>query len=92
MGTVTWDEVFGADSYRATAMDGNGTTLSCTSTSTSCQITMLKCGEVYLVSVTAISDACENTSNYTASFQTGELALKEPFTREGPEKCHLCRK
>ncbi|XP_041941446.1 uncharacterized protein LOC121704923 [Alosa sapidissima] len=70
MTTVTWDEVFGADSYRAVAVDGNGTALSCTSTSTSCQITMLQCGEVYLVSVTAISYACESTSNYTASFQT----------------------
>ncbi|KAG5847415.1 hypothetical protein ANANG_G00125810 [Anguilla anguilla] len=70
MVTVSWDTVFGADSYRAVATDGNGTTLSCTSQSASCQITRVKCGERYLVRVTSISDDCENSSNVTADFET----------------------
>ncbi|XP_028283267.1 fibronectin type III domain-containing protein 7-like [Parambassis ranga] len=70
MVTVTWDLVFGANMYRATAVDGTGASLSCTSSSTSCQVTMLKCGEKYQVYVTAISDDCESTSNTTALFET----------------------
>lgn len=72
MVTVTWDLVFGANLYRATAIDGTGASLNCTSASTSCQITMLKCGEKYQVHVTAISDDCESTSNATSLFETGE--------------------
>ncbi|XP_030016446.1 fibronectin type III domain-containing protein 7-like [Sphaeramia orbicularis] len=68
--TVTWDTVFGANSYRATAIDGTGATLNCTSTSTSCEIIMLKCGEKYDVRVTAISDDCESTSTASQRFDT----------------------
>ncbi|XP_071392950.1 fibronectin-like [Centroberyx affinis] len=77
MVTVTWGLVFGANSYRATAVDGNGTALSCTSDSTSCQITMLKCGEKYQVKVTAISDDCESTSNTSMLFDTVPCAPAE---------------
>ncbi|XP_036410759.1 fibronectin-like [Megalops cyprinoides] len=70
MATVTWGTVFGATSYRATATAGDGTTLSCTSVASSCQITRVACGERYLVQVTAISDDCESTSNITAFFET----------------------
>ncbi|XP_071348392.1 LOW QUALITY PROTEIN: pneumococcal serine-rich repeat protein-like [Trachinotus anak] len=71
MVTVTWDLVFGANLYRATAVDGTGESLNCTSASTSCQITMLKCGEKYQVHVVAISDDCESTSNTSTLFETG---------------------
>lgn len=70
--TVTWDLVFGANLYRATAVDGTNASLNCTSASTSCQISMLKCGERYEVHVTAISDDCESTSNTSALFETSE--------------------
>lgn len=72
MVTVTWNLVFGANSYRATAVDGTGESLNCTSASSSCQITMLKCGEKYRVTVTAISDDCESTSTNFTLFETGE--------------------
>lgn len=72
MVTVTWDLVFGANMYRAMAVDGTGESLNCTSNSTSCKIGMLKCGENYLVHVTAISDDCQSTSSVTAEFKTGE--------------------
>lgn len=72
MVTVTWDLVFGANLYRATAVDGTGAALNCTSASTSCQITRLNCGEKYQVHVTAISDDCESTSNTSSLFETGK--------------------
>lgn len=72
MVTVTWDAVFGANKYRATAIDGTGAIHNCTSASTSCEIIMLKCGEKYDVHVTAISDDCESTSTVSKRFDTGK--------------------
>lgn len=71
MVTVTWGLVFGANMYRASAVDGTGASLNCTSATGSCHITMLKCGEKYEVHVTAISDDCESRSNTSALFETG---------------------
>ncbi|XP_070410096.1 uncharacterized protein [Nothobranchius furzeri] len=68
---VSWSSVSGAKSYMATAMDGNGTTMLCTSQSTSCQITGLKCNQPYVVNVLPVSDNCKNLVNTTsATFQT----------------------
>lgn len=71
MVAVTWGLVFGANLYRASAVDGTGASLNCTSATGSCHITMLKCGEKYEVHVTAISDDCESRSNTSALFETG---------------------
>ncbi|TNN67818.1 Fibronectin type III domain-containing protein 7 [Liparis tanakae] len=81
MVTVTWDLVFGANLYKARAVDSTGASNNCTSASTSCQITMLKCGETYAVRVTAFSDDCESTSNATSSFETVPCAPAHPQTR-----------
>ncbi|XP_061884565.1 uncharacterized protein LOC133635404 [Entelurus aequoreus] len=68
---VHWTSVFGADSYRATAMDQNGTLLTCTSQSTSCNIGGLRCDQTFKVHVTPISENCENMANSTwATFET----------------------
>ncbi|KAL1249579.1 hypothetical protein QQF64_020584 [Cirrhinus molitorella] len=67
---VSWTGVFGATTYRATAVSHSGTVLSCTSSTTECQIRNLACGENYMVHVTALSDNCESTGNATTSFQT----------------------
>ncbi|CAJ1072098.1 unnamed protein product%2C partial [Xyrichtys novacula] len=77
---VTWDLVFGANWYRATAVDGTGESLNCTSPNSSCQITSLKCGEKYVVHVTAISDDCESTSNTSNLFETVPCAPANPHT------------
>ncbi|XP_015242186.1 PREDICTED: uncharacterized protein LOC107092315 [Cyprinodon variegatus] len=68
--TVTWDVVYGAHMYRAVAVDGTGDSLNCTSNSTSCPISELKCGENYQVHVTAISDDCESTPTIMSTFET----------------------
>ncbi|KAL7397583.1 hypothetical protein ABVT39_024505 [Epinephelus coioides] len=68
---VQWSAVFGADSYKATALGDNGTMLTCTSQSNSCQITGLSCGQSYVVHVTPMSENCKNMMNTTlATFQT----------------------
>nr|XP_061832451.1 uncharacterized protein LOC133616849 [Nerophis lumbriciformis] len=68
---VHWTGVFGADSYRATAMDQNGTLMTCTSQSTSCHIGGLSCDQTFKVHVTPISENCENMANTTwATFET----------------------
>ncbi|KAM3619535.1 uncharacterized protein V6R79_009801 [Siganus canaliculatus] len=69
---VRWSAVFGADSYKATAMGDNGTQLTCTSHDSSCQLVGLACGQSYVVHVTPMSESCTNMMNGTsATFQTG---------------------
>lgn len=71
--TVQWSAVFGANSYKASAIGENGAELTCTSVSTSCQITRLSCGQSYNVHVTPMSENCKNKMNATSTnFQTGE--------------------
>uniref|UniRef100_A0A8C1QH51 Fibronectin type-III domain-containing protein n=1 Tax=Cyprinus carpio TaxID=7962 RepID=A0A8C1QH51_CYPCA len=67
---VSWTTVLGATTYRATAVSHSGTVLSCSSSSTECEIRNLACGENYMVHVTALSGNCESTGNATTSFQT----------------------
>uniref|UniRef100_A0A8C2DDM7 Fibronectin type-III domain-containing protein n=1 Tax=Cyprinus carpio TaxID=7962 RepID=A0A8C2DDM7_CYPCA len=67
---VSWTAVFGATTYRATATSRSGAVLSCTSSTTECQIRNLACGENYIVRITTLSDNCESTGNATTSFQT----------------------
>ncbi|XP_053096527.1 uncharacterized protein LOC113530559 [Pangasianodon hypophthalmus] len=67
---VSWGAVFGAESYRATAVDQNGRTVSCTSTGTTCMLARLGCGRDYVVWVSAIANNCESISSNTAFFQT----------------------
>lgn len=75
-GVVSWSAVFGAESYRAFAMGDNGTQLTCTSQTTSCQISGLTCGQSYVVHVIPMSESCTNTINTTsATFQTGETQM-----------------
>ncbi|KAK2835181.1 hypothetical protein Q5P01_015665 [Channa striata] len=69
--TVYWSAVFGADSYKATATSNNGTQLTCSSQSTSCEISGLSCGQYYVVNVTPMSGNCQNVVTTTsATFQT----------------------
>uniref|UniRef100_A0AAV2JWT6 Fibronectin type-III domain-containing protein n=1 Tax=Knipowitschia caucasica TaxID=637954 RepID=A0AAV2JWT6_KNICA len=78
--TVTWDMVFGANSYRADVTDGNGESLNCTSTSNNCDISALKCGEKYTVHVTAISNDCHSTYTLPDKFDTVPCAPANPTT------------
>ncbi|XP_040040842.2 uncharacterized protein fndc7b [Gasterosteus aculeatus] len=68
---VDWSAVFGAFSYKATAIGKNGTELSCSSQSTSCQIIGLSCGQNYVVHVNPMSENCRQSMSTTSdAFQT----------------------
>ncbi|XP_027882788.1 uncharacterized protein fndc7b [Xiphophorus couchianus] len=68
---ASWSSVFGANSYIATAVDGHGSEIQCTSQSTSCTIGGLTCGQQYKMHVMPVSNNCKNRVNATsASFQT----------------------
>lgn len=69
--TINWNSVL-ADSYSATVVDSTGMSRNCTTTSISCQIDTLKCGQRYQIYVTAFSGICETTSNTSTMFDTGE--------------------
>ncbi|XP_016419796.1 uncharacterized protein LOC107749215, partial [Sinocyclocheilus rhinocerous] len=73
----SWDVVFGATSYRAVITDGQGQSLNCTSTDTTCQISNLVCGERYAIRITAIAN-CESTSDGSYIFETAPCPPKAP--------------
>ncbi|XP_067309533.1 uncharacterized protein fndc7rs1 [Pseudorasbora parva] len=77
MASISWNGVFGALWYRAVIRDGQGRSLNCTSNSTACQISMLKCGEQYSVWITAIGN-CESTSDGSYVFETAPCPPKTP--------------
>ncbi|XP_016319981.1 serine-rich adhesin for platelets-like [Sinocyclocheilus anshuiensis] len=72
---VSWDVVFGATSYHAVITDGQGRSLNCTSTDTTCQVLMLVCGERYSVRITAFAN-CESTSDGSYIFETAPCQPK----------------
>ncbi|KAK1790977.1 hypothetical protein P4O66_014811, partial [Electrophorus voltai] len=67
--TVYWDAVLGAVSYRAVVTSTNRTSLTCTSTGSSCQVTALGCSTHYSVEVTVVSN-CEVNSSISYTFDT----------------------
>ncbi|XP_077077959.1 uncharacterized protein fndc7rs1 [Siphateles boraxobius] len=78
MASVSWVAVFGAMSYRAVIIDGQGRSLNCTSTGTACQIPMLQCGEIYSVRIIAIAN-CESSSDGSYIFETAPCPPKTPL-------------
>ena len=66
---VWWD---GAGEYMATAEDGGGHRLNCTSSNTSCEVSGLRCGQLYTFSVTPTESPCESQPNSTLQKYSGE--------------------
>ncbi|XP_049332485.1 G surface protein, allelic form 156-like isoform X4 [Astyanax mexicanus] len=83
MATISWDSVPGATSYRAVATARDGTTLSCQTAGTSCQISALGCGEQYTVRIASVAE-CESVSNISYTFETA------PCPPKNPEVYHEC--
>lgn len=71
MATMHWEEVEGVELYSASAICGMGTSLRCNSTNSTCQFSNLKCGETYMLSVTAFSNMCYSEVSSTVEVQTG---------------------
>uniref|UniRef100_A0A8C5HBY8 Uncharacterized LOC114458429 n=2 Tax=Gouania willdenowi TaxID=441366 RepID=A0A8C5HBY8_GOUWI len=68
---VSWSPSAGAQSYTAVAESDTGHMVQCTSTSsTSCSLSGLLCGQTYSVGVSATDDTCTSPLNNTVSLST----------------------
>ncbi|XP_077060714.1 uncharacterized protein fndc7b [Siphateles boraxobius] len=63
MVTVLWDDSFGALNYTATLERTDGETTCCTANSTSCEVTSLPCGQMYVLTVTAEGRTCNSSQS-----------------------------
>uniref|UniRef100_A0A9J8D0Q5 Fibronectin type III domain-containing protein 7 n=1 Tax=Cyprinus carpio carpio TaxID=630221 RepID=A0A9J8D0Q5_CYPCA len=73
--SVFWAASSGRVSYyTVTAVDDNGHTLTCNSSSTSCDISGLSCGQAYNVSVTAMSVDCTGQRSEVRRISTAPCA------------------
>lgn len=68
---VTWGAARGAGSYWVQAVTGQGSTVTCNSTNTSCSLNGLQCSRIYNVSVTARNLDCDSTIAETRRLVTG---------------------
>lgn len=56
---VSWTQTPGSNNYTAWAISTEGQRISCNSTSSSCAIHNLQCGQIYEVAVTSSSMGCD---------------------------------
>lgn len=68
---VVWGAARGASSYSAKAVDDQGSTVYCNTTSNSCFLSGLQCSQIYNVSVTAHNWACDSQTSLTRCITTG---------------------
>ncbi|XP_066508134.1 fibronectin type III domain-containing protein 7-like [Hoplias malabaricus] len=68
--TVLWQSSQGATYYFVTATSSNGQTTNCTSTSTSCSLPPLVCGQNYTITVMAKDSNCTSASSTPVHLQT----------------------
>ncbi|KAG7514046.1 hypothetical protein JOB18_023639 [Solea senegalensis] len=68
--TVSWTSTNRAANYTVSALGEDGSTLTCTTTGTSCDVTDLPCGSTFEVTVTADSDAGQSLPSYSESLET----------------------
>lgn len=72
--TITWSTVSGALTYTATLEDVYGdSTTCCTTSNTSCDVTHLPCGEIYIVRVTVEGRTCNSSESEQLMFRTGTV-------------------
>lgn len=75
--SVQWQQTPGDadDTYTALAIGNDGYQASCNSTSTSCSISNLQCGQTYEVAVTSSSINCSIIAGSDYRVQSGTWAL-----------------
>lgn len=71
--TVTWPANPDAESFHVRAETSGGAFLSCDSTSTSCSISGLPCGQSYSVTVTSVRGGCESQPSTAVNVTSGNL-------------------
>ncbi|MEE6513276.1 hypothetical protein FKM82_020823 [Ascaphus truei] len=72
--SVSWIRSAGAVSYVAAALGSSGVTYNCSSSTTSCQISGLQCGESLSVSVIAYDDECASEQSVSQEVVTAPCA------------------
>lgn len=77
MGSVTvfWDESVGALSYSATLERTDGQTICCTANSTSCEVTSIPCGQMYVLTVTAEGEKCNSSQSTEVIVRSGNIYI-----------------
>ena len=70
-GIVSWEEGEGVSSYLVQAFGPSGHNAMCNSTTASCQLPKMQCGQVYNLTVTAQDGQCDNSHTYI-NLQSGE--------------------
>lgn len=63
-GVVSWEEGEGVSSYMVQAFGPSGHMTMCNSTTTSCQLPNMHCGQLYNLTVTAQDGRCDNSHAY----------------------------
>ncbi|XP_051554352.1 fibronectin-like [Myxocyprinus asiaticus] len=68
--TVSWGNSQGAELYSVTAISVNGLSANCTSSSTSCDLSTLTCGETYTITVKAKGSNCNSENSALVQVQS----------------------
>lgn len=72
--TVSWEAGPVPVHYNATAVEANGTALSCVAEGSSCMIANLNCGRRYTVTVRATGSTCEGHGSVPETVNSGRSA------------------
>lgn len=70
---VQWDPNGGAESYEVRALGTKGYAAGCNTTGTFCNVSNLPCGDVYNISVIAVSSVCRVRGNPVMQLPSGEI-------------------
>lgn len=71
---VSWTQTPGSNNYTAWAISTDGRRMSCNSTSNSCSIHNLQCGQIYEVAVTSSSMGCDIIASSNYNVHSGQYS------------------
>lgn len=73
--SISWSAIPGAVNYTATLEQINGNTTCCTTSDTSCHISDLPCGEMFILLVTAEGRSCNSSQSAADIIRTGMIYI-----------------
>ncbi len=84
--SVSWVQANGAESYMAVAVSNDGHSYSCNTTTASCDLQELQCGQIYNVSVYSLAHGCGGVKSTMSQVQTG-MCVKILLTLSSKDNC-----
>lgn len=69
--SVSWVQANGAEAFMAVAVSNDGHSYSCNTTTASCNLQELQCGQNYNVSVYSMASGCGGVKSTMSQVQTG---------------------